>query len=212
VLQILSLDSVDSTQKYLKELMLEDKISPPCAVMANFQTAGVGSRENSWNGVRGNLFLSFALALEDLPKDLKLESASIYFSFILKETLEDFGSALWLKWPNDFYINNKKVGGMITNLVKNSLLCGVGLNMAKAPNNFTKLDVDLHRDELIKRYFLNIEKKSSWKQVFSKYELEFYKNQKFYTHSKSLKISLENASLQSDGSVVINGERIYSLR
>lgn len=211
-MQILYLESVDSTQKYLKELIHDDKISLPYAVVASSQTAGVGSRENSWSGVKDNLFLSFAISLEQLPKDLKLESASIYFSYILKETLEEFGSEVWLKWPNDFYVKNQKVGGMITNLLKESLVCGVGLNIAKAPDNFTKLDVDLNRDELIKSYFINIEKKSSWKQVFSKYKLEFYRNQNFHTHSKNLRISLEGASLQSDGSVVVNGERIYSLR
>jgi BirA family biotin operon repressor/biotin-[acetyl-CoA-carboxylase] ligase len=211
-LQIIYLDSVDSTQKYLKELIQEDKISLPCAVVADSQTDGVGSRGNSWSGVRGNLFLSFAIPLNELPKDLKLESASIYFSYILKETLCEFGSAIWLKWPNDFYIGEKKIGGMITNLVKESLVCGVGLNIAEAPSGFGKLDVVVDRDELVDRYLNNIKKMNLWKQVFSKYKIEFYKNQNFYTHNKNLIISLGNASLSSDGSIVINGERIYSLR
>lgn len=211
-MQIIYLDSVDSTQKYLKELIQEGKISLPCAVVADSQTEGIGSRGNSWSGVKGNLFLSFATSLNELPKDLKLESASIYFSYILKETLSEFNSALWLKWPNDFYIGDKKIGGMITNLVKDTLVCGVGLNIAEAPLGFGKLDVVVDRDELIERYFNNIKKMNSWKQVFSKYKIEFYKNQNFYTHNKNLIISLGDASLQSDGSIVINGERIYSLR
>lgn len=211
-MQIIYLDSVDSTQKYLKELIQESEISLPCAVVADSQTDGVGSRGNSWSGVRGNLFLSFAIPLNELPKDLKLESASIYFSYILKETLCEFGSALWLKWPNDFYIGEKKIGGMITNLVKESLVCGVGLNIAEAPSGFGKLDVVVDRDELVDRYLNNIKKMNLWKQVFSKYKIEFYKNQNFYTHNKNLIISLGNASLSSDGSIVINGERIYSLR
>ncbi len=211
-MQILYLESVDSTQKYLKELIKENKISLPCAVVANSQTDGIGSRGNSWSGVKNNLFLSFAIPLKDLPKDLKLESASIYFSYILKETLEEFGSSVWLKWPNDFYINDKKVGGMITNLIKESLVCGVGINIAHAPSDFARLDVVLDRDELVENYFRNIEKKSLWKQVFSKYKIEFCKNENFYTHDKDLVISLRDASLESDGSIVINGERIYSLR
>lgn len=211
-MQIIYLDSVDSTQKYLKELIQEGKISLPCAVVADSQTEGIGSRGNSWSGVRGNLFLSFAIPVNELPKDLKLESASIYFSYILKETLAEYNSALWLKWPNDFYIGDKKIGGMITNLVKDTLVCGVGLNIAEAPLGFGKLDVVVERDELIERYFNNIKKMNLWKQVFSKYKIEFYKNQNFYTHNKNLIISLENASLLSDGSIVINGERIYSLR
>ncbi|MDP2893566.1 MAG: biotin--[acetyl-CoA-carboxylase] ligase [Sulfurimonas sp.] len=211
-MQILYLESVDSTQKYLKELIKENKISLPYAVVTNSQTDGIGSRGNSWSGVENNLFLSFAIPLKDLPKDLKLESASIYFSYILKETLEEFGSSVWLKWPNDFYINDKKVGGMITNLIKESLVCGVGINIAHAPSDFARLDIVLDRDELLESYFKNIEKKSLWKQVFSKYEIEFCKNKNFYTHDKNRVISLRDASLESDGSIVINGERIYSLR
>ncbi|MDQ1267457.1 MAG: Biotin--[acetyl-CoA-carboxylase] ligase [Campylobacterota bacterium] len=211
-MQIIYLKSVGSTQKYLKELIQEGKISLPCAVIADSQTDGIGSRGNSWSGAKGNLFLSFATPLNKLPKDLKLESASIYFSYILKETLSEFGSALWLKWPNDFYIGDKKIGGMITNLVKDALVCGVGLNIAEAPLNFGKLDVVVERNELIERYFSNIKKMNLWKQVFSKYKIEFYKNQNFHTHNKNLIISLGDATLCSDGSIVINGERIYSLR
>ena len=211
-MQILYLESVDSTQKYLKELIKNNEVSAPFAVVADLQTAGVGSRGNSWSGVKDNLFLSFAISLEELPKDLKLESASIYFSYILKETLLELGSKTWLKWPNDFYIKDRKIGGMITNVIQESIVCGVGLNMVQAPESFEKLDVEIDRKELIKRYFANIEKKISWKQVFSKYKLEFYRNQNFYTHFKSLRVSLEGASLESDGSVVVNGERIYSLR
>ncbi|MCW9067317.1 MAG: biotin--[acetyl-CoA-carboxylase] ligase [Sulfurimonas sp.] len=211
-MQTLYLDTLSSTQKYLKELIKEKKISLPYAVVANSQTDGIGSRENSWKGLDGNLFLSFAIALEDLPKDLKLESASIYFSYILKETLEELNSQVWIKWPNDFYIDNKKIGGMITNIVEDKLVCGVGLNIANAPEYFAKLDIEVSRDELVEIYLKRIEKNVSWKQVFSKFKLEFYKNQNFFTHNESLRISLEDACLKDDGSIVINGKRIYSLR
>ena len=211
-MQILSLDSVDSTQTYLKELIKQNKVSLPFAVVAKKQTKGIGSRDNSWNGLDGNLFLSFAVSLKDLPKDLKLESASIYFAYILKETLHEFNSNVWLKWPNDFYIDSKKAGGMITHVVKDNLICGIGLNIINAPENFAKLDIKISIDKLLNKYFKRVEKNVSWKQVFSKYKLEFYKNQNFFTHNKNLRISLEDAKLQSDGSIIINGKRIHSLR
>jgi BirA family biotin operon repressor/biotin-[acetyl-CoA-carboxylase] ligase len=211
-LQILYLDSVDSTQKYLKELIKKEKISLPYAVVSNTQTDGVGSRENSWRGLDGNLFLSFAISLADLPKDLKLESASIYFSYILKETLADLNSLVWIKWPNDFYIDNKKIGGMITNVIQDCLVCGVGLNIENSPDDFEKLDVNISRDNLLDLYFENIEKNFLWKQVFSKYKLEFHKSQNYFTHNENLRISLERAHLQDDGSIEIDGKRIYSLR
>jgi len=211
-LQIRYLESVDSTQKYLKELLLKEKINPPYAVVSNRQTNGIGSRDNLWSGMDGNLFLSFTIHLDELPNDLKLESSSIYFSYILQNTLFDLGSKVWLKWPNDFYIDDLKLGGMITNIVGNSLICGVGLNLVNSPDGFGTLDIKILREELLQKYFTNVEKKISWKQVFSKYKLEFYRNQKFFTHNNSLKISLDKATLQNDGSILVNNKRIYSLR
>ena len=211
-MQTLYLKSVDSTQNHLKNLIKSKSVELPYAVVSDIQTAGVGSRNNSWSGMEGNLFLSFAIPLNDLPSDLKLESSSIYFAFILKDVLNNLNSSIWLKWPNDFYIDDIKLGGMITNVVDNTLICGVGLNLVNAPKGFTTLDIDIDREELVEKYFKNIEKNVSWKQVFSKYKLEFYRNQKFFTHNNSLRISLDEASLQSDGSIVVNNERIYSLR
>lgn len=212
MLKTLYYKTLPSTQTYIKDLLKTSEHKPPFAVVADIQFNGIGSRGNSWTGIDGNLFLSFAICLDDLPKDLKLESASIYFSYILKITLADYGSKVWLKWPNDFYINDKKIGGMITNIVGNTLVCGVGLNLKDAPNLFDKLDIEISRDLLLKKYFENIEKNLLWKQVFSKFKLEFYRNQNFFTHINNKMVSLAEAVLENDGSLSINGERIYSLR
>ena len=212
MLQILLLDVVDSTQKYLKRKLQSKELQAPVAVVANEQTDGIGSRNNNWTSTRGNLFLSFAIPLSQLPNDLKIESASIYFSYILKETLAEFGSKVWIKWPNDFYIDEKKAGGMITSLVGDGLLCGVGLNIQNSPQSFSRLDIIIDKHELLEKYFANLEKKVLWKQVFSKYRLEFYKNQNFFTHINNKKVSLSETNLCDDGSLEINGERIYSLR
>lgn len=144
-MKIIYLESVDSTQTYLKELIKNKEVELPYAVSAKIQTAGLGSRNNSWRGCEGNLFLSFSIKLDSLPKDLKLESASIYFAYLLKETLEDEKSEVWLKWPNDFYIGDKKIGGMITNIVSDALICGVGLNLVNAPAGFSKLDITISK-------------------------------------------------------------------
>ena len=212
-MKILYLKSIDSTQIYLKNLLKDGSVTTPVAVVADKQTDGVGSRENQWQGLDGNLFLSFAIKLDDVVKDLKLESASIYFAYLLKEVLSEKSSKVFLKWPNDFYLDGFKIGGMITNIVGDCLVCGVGLNLLNAPNGFKSLDIDISRDELLKLYFAKIEKRFLWKQVFSKYKLEFYKNNQCFTHNKdNLKISLIDASLLDDGSILSNGERIYSLR
>ena len=205
-------DTLTSTQLYLKDLIKNTKPSLPLAVVCEMQTEGIGSRNNTWTSQKGNLFLSFALALSDLPKDLKLESSSIYFSYLLKETLESLGSKVFLKWPNDLYVNEDKVGGMITNVVNDTIICGVGLNLIKSKNSFASLDLELDKHIILESYFKNIEKKPLWKQVFSKYKINFCTNLNFFTYVKGRKVSLSEAVLESDGSLNINGERIYSLR
>jgi len=206
------LKSVESTQVYLKQLLKEKKITAPHAVISDIQTDGIGSRDNTWKGMDGNLFLSFAIPFDDLPYDLKLESSSIYFAYLLKDVLNHLNSSVWLKWPNDFYIKDKKIGGMITNIVDDNLICGVGINLVSSPSEFDILDIKIDKQKLLKLYLQNIEKKVLWKQVFSKYKLEFYRNKNYYTHSDNVKISLDTASLEDDGSITINGKRIYSLR
>ncbi|MDA7817761.1 biotin--[acetyl-CoA-carboxylase] ligase [Sulfurimonas sp.] len=211
-MQILFLDSVDSTQTYLKNLLQDKNTRLPIAVVSRIQTNGIGSRDNSWQGIEGNLFLSFAIELKELPEDLKLESASIYFAYLLKEILTDLDSKVWLKWPNDFYLKDKKIGGMITNVVSNTIVCGVGINLINSPENFDKLDIKISKNELLDKYFKSIEINVPWKKVFSKYKLEFLSNKNFFTHIVNRRVSLADAILNDDGSIEVNGERIFGLR
>ena len=211
-MKIIWLESVDSTQTYLKERLKNGELSSPVAVVADKQYAGQGSRGNSWIGEEGNLFISFAVSMNSLPKDLKLESCSIYFSYILKIVLQEEGSKLWLKWPNDFYVDDKKIGGTITNIVKNDLLCGIGLNLKNTPEGFAKLDVSVDRENIINRYFNYLKKNIEWKQIFSNYKLEFETSKKYFVHNGDRKIPLSNAVLQDDGSITSDGQRIFSLR
>ena len=192
--------------------MKNKELTPPVAVYAKKQTNGIGSRGNGWIGEDGNLFLSFALNRSQLPNDLKIESASIYFSYIMKEILQQMGSQVWIKWPNDFYIGEKKAGGAITNLIGETLVCGIGLNLVSAPKGFAKIDIDVTPDVIVEKFVKKLVKNISWKQVFRKYSVEFYKNKFFSAHLGAKKVSMENAVLQNDGSLMIDGERVYSLR
>lgn len=211
-MQILWFDELASTQSYLKEKLSTGELSSPVAIVASRQTEGLGSRGNSWIGLEGNLFFSFCVSRDLLPSDLPLESSSIYFSYILKECLEEEKSELWLKWPNDFYIENTKIGGTITFLRHNDLICGIGLNLCESPEGFRHLDIKIDKKELLNKFFKKIKKKPLWKQIFSKFEIEFERSKKYHTHYENNTISLEKASLNEDGSLNVDGQRIYSLR
>lgn len=211
-MKIIRLDEVDSTHKYLKECILKNQYTSPLCIVTDLQTQGIGSRGNSWIGKKGNLFFSFALDINSLPKDLPLQSTSIYFTYILKNILKNLGSQVWIKWPNDFYIENKKIGGTITSMSKNLIFCGIGLNLLDVEKEYEKLDIKIDVDEVLKNYFFEIEKKISWKQIFSDFKIEFEKSKKFQTTIDNQKISLESAILNDDGSIQINNKKVFSLR
>ena len=204
--------TLPSTQTYLVDAIQANTVSAPIAVLALEQYSGVGSRDNEWSGGKGNFFASIAVDINDLPEDLPLASASIYFSFIMKQTLESFGENIWLKWPNDFYKNDAKVGGTITKKVNDILICGIGLNLKKSQNGYTALQNDIGPNILLQKYLLTLGKFPKWKQIFSEFEIEFEQSRKFSVHIENYQKSLLNASLQEDGSLIIEGKRVYSLR
>jgi BirA family biotin operon repressor/biotin-[acetyl-CoA-carboxylase] ligase len=206
------LKQIDSTHKYLKKYINSNCINENICFFTNHQTNGIGSRNNKWIGEDGNLFFSFLILEENLPKDLPLQSSSIYFSFLLKEILANFGSKLLLKWPNDFYINDGKIGGTITTKINNYFLCGIGINLKKNKLFSAHLDINISNKKLLKTYFLALEEYPSWKQVFSKYKLEFHNSKKYFTYINGKKIALKDKMLNNDGSLTINGERVFGLR
>ncbi len=211
-MEVLWFKHLPSTHKYLISQIKEKKLQPPVAIGCDFQSAGVGSRGNEWIGEEGNLFLSFCVKEKHLPKDLKLESTSIYFSYLLKELLEVRKSKVWIKWPNDFYIENRKVGGVITTKIGDTIIGSIGLNIAYAPNRYGVLDLSIAPRELVELYVDEVKKNISWKKVFSKYKVEFQKSLGYTFHMKGKKISLQNATLCEDGSIEIENKRVYSLR
>jgi BirA family biotin operon repressor/biotin-[acetyl-CoA-carboxylase] ligase len=195
------------------EAIATGKLQAPIAILAKEQNRGIGSRDNKWLGSSGNLFVSFALPIETLPKDLKIESASIYFAYIMKELLSKYSSNLYIKWPNDIYMNDKKIGGIITKNIKNNLICGIGVNIIKSPEvTFGCLGVEIDPLKILQEYILELQKIYSWKQIFIKYQIEFDKYKNSYVHINNYQKSLSSAQLCEDGSIIINNKRMYSLR
>ena len=211
-MQIEFVEQMPSTQEFLVGAVREGRITPHFAIAANRQSAGIGSRGNDWEGASGDLAFSFCVAQTDLPADVPLQSASIYFAMIMQELLASLGSQLWLKWPNDFYLGERKIGGAMTNKIKDNLFCGIGINLVSAPEYAGILDIKISVEDAIEGFFALYENKISWKQIFRNFSLQFQKSQKFSVHLGDEKISLEQAKLCEDGSIIINEERVYALR
>ena len=205
-------DSVPSTQKVLVEGLRNGEIQPPFALVAKEQTQGIGSRNNVWSGLEGNLFFSFCMSETALPGDLRGESASIYFSMIMRETLAARGSRIWLKWPNDFYVGDKKIGGTLTTRVGEIYVCGMGINLKNAPQNAGILDIEVSPSVAVGEFCKRLQTAPSWAEIFKKFEIEFEKSREFITHFEGEEISLKEAKLLPDGSLEVDGQRVFSLR
>jgi BirA family biotin operon repressor/biotin-[acetyl-CoA-carboxylase] ligase len=213
-LEIYSFERLPSTQTYLIEQVRSGAIDAPAAILARSQHAGHGSRDNRWESGEGDLLVSVAVPIEVLPEDLPVQSASIYFGWLMRAVLHEAGATdVWLKWPNDLYRDRDKVGGVITQKTDRFFVVGIGVNLAENPAGHRSLSLGVSPEDLVRRLWDRIVIAPSWKQILSEFEVEFQQNRYATTaHDKHRRIRLEEARLCADGSLEINGERIHSLR
>ncbi|SMG41265.1 biotin--[acetyl-CoA-carboxylase] ligase [Sphingobacterium psychroaquaticum] len=139
---LIVLDQVTSTNDYLKQLLSNITPSPQgTAIMAIHQTQGKGQRGSQWITQAGkNLTFSFALFPQNLPATAAF-NINMMVSLAIHKYLHKSVEQVKVKWPNDIYINNKKVGGV---LIENQLsgrnikssVIGIGINVNQA--NFSE--------------------------------------------------------------------------
>lgn len=125
-------DTLDSTNS---QAARELDTAPEGSVwIADFQTAGRGQRGNKWESGKGeNLTFSILLRPEFLHPQKQFLISQIC-ALGVSRYLNDKGLPAKIKWPNDIYIGNKKICGM---LIENSLrsdklavsIAGIGLNL-----------------------------------------------------------------------------------
>ncbi len=211
-MEILYLEVVESTQTYLIEKIKSRDLSAPIAICAKNQKSGIGSRGNIWESSQNSLYLSFALKKIELPKDLPIQSISIYFGLILVEILRANSSKCYLKWPNDIYLEKGKIGGIITNIFGEHIVCGVGINRGIESEIYTNLDIEIDNKKIVSELLEKIEIQKSWKHIFRKFQVEFHKSRIHHFHHGDKRVDLRCAILNDDGSISIDGERYYNFR
>lgn len=131
------LDTCESTSKLLKE-RVKQGFSAPAAVAAGTQTAGVGRLGRFWISESGNLHLSIALPPGVI--DAKhLASLPIICGVLVAEWIEStFALSICIKWPNDLFLDGKKVGGILCEATYEGaefrgVILGIGINLMAVP-------------------------------------------------------------------------------
>ena len=179
-------NEISSTQQYLLERVEKEDLNYYCVWSEN-QTDGIGTKGRSWKGERGNLFFSFVVNLDEF-NFIPIQSLSVYFSFLMFEVLKKYKKNLIIKWPNDIYIlenEPKKVVGILANIKKGKIVCGIGVNTKINPNIKAEyksgcLDMDIKNDKILKEFLYFINQKPKWETVFKEYKKIFNKSKNIF--------------------------------
>ena len=129
--KILCFDSLDSTSQKAKVLALAG-IKAGAVVIAETQVKGRGRLGRSWESPDGGIWFSAVF----YPKKVTPEyipvitlGAGIAVCRVIRKACRVSAT---LKWPNDILIRNKKVCGILTEMIstgdRNICIIGVGLN------------------------------------------------------------------------------------
>ena len=137
----LHFDTLPSTQDYAKEQRVG---GVDLVVTATCQTGGKGTKGRSFSSQTGGVYLSKLTFYEDLPVRPAFK-IMIGAAVAVCETLHSYGLKPLIKWPNDIWVNDKKICGiLIENVLAGdrvrSSVVGIGLNVCNAlPEDLTEI-------------------------------------------------------------------------
>ncbi|GAB6070638.1 hypothetical protein JCM30760_17350 [Thiomicrorhabdus hydrogeniphila] len=128
---LIQLQSVDSTNRYLKDYVSEHQPCSAVFCITEQQTAGYGQQNRKWQTNKDSAIFSWAVPLN--PQDKITGLVSLQIATLLHQSLTEITKdMLQLKWPNDLYNTQGKVAGiLIEQVVKKdyrALIIGIGIN------------------------------------------------------------------------------------
>lgn len=222
------LEETTSTNLSVYEMLAVNRLPEGSAVLAKYQTKGRGQFGTQWESEHGkNLLVSYVFYPRFLePKDLFMLNKTIalgvydYVKKVVKKKVT-------LKWPNDIYVGNKKIAGI---LIENSItfsdinysIAGVGLNVnqtkfsafavkATSFKLITKKKMELEKcfytlsGCLEKRYRLMNEKK--YDAISSDYKKAMYRLGKFFLYRRKHEVFRARIlDVMDDGKLVLEHE------
>ncbi|MCB0308460.1 MAG: biotin--[acetyl-CoA-carboxylase] ligase [Bdellovibrionales bacterium] len=134
-------NTTESTQTLLKTLLQEGH-QEGTAVLCDHQIQGKGSRGRKWfNLPKPQIYLSIALT-QEMFAPTPISALNIALGIVMVNIIRHFGiQSCYLKWPNDIYIHQRKLCGILSDLVqlkphRTFIASGIGLNYEGTPEEF----------------------------------------------------------------------------
>ncbi len=108
-------------------------------IVAGSQTRGRGRRGNVWHSPSGGLWFSLVLRPELERNELwGLTALSALSAVAGVRSLT--GLSVGIKWPNDLYIDGKKLGGVMAESSGGAVVIGIGLNVNVDPADLPSVE------------------------------------------------------------------------
>lgn len=132
--KIIVLREVESTNNYASQLILSKAADEGTLVLTQFQKSGRGQAGNRWESEAGKNMLATIILYPQFLFAGKQFMLSKIVSLSLVGFLKNKTDDVSIKWPNDIYVGNKKIAGiLVENSIKGSTLfsslLGIGLNL-----------------------------------------------------------------------------------
>ena len=204
-LTIERLEEAASTNSYLAQLCKESKAKEFYTVITDNQTAGRGQRGNTWESESGKN-LTFSTVLFPTTLEAKEQfHLSMTVAYAVVDALESYTDGFSIKWPNDIYWKDKKIGGI---LIENELegkflsqsIVGIGINVnqevfhSSAPNPVSLIQIigaSIDRKELLNKIlrgimsgyiFLETAYRQAVLNISQLYTQKLYRNEGFHPY------------------------------
>ncbi|MBT9158542.1 MAG: Bifunctional ligase/repressor BirA [Firmicutes bacterium] len=118
-------------------------------IVSDRQTAGRGRRGRTWSAASGEALLFSVLLYPPFPPS-RLHGITLLAGVAVVEALASFGVEVSLKWPNDVYLDGRKLCGILAETSAeldhtNYVVLGIGLNVSGHPTALDQESTDLSR-------------------------------------------------------------------
>lgn len=148
--QIKYFNEIDSTQIEAKRNI--EKYRNGTVIIADIQTDGKGTHGRVWHTKTDNIAMTIILKPEINIK--KLEGFTVAIADNIQQAIKEiYGINLAIKLPNDLLLNNKKICGILTEVVTikeivKEIFIGIGFNVNEKefPNDIFNIATSLYKE------------------------------------------------------------------
>ena len=113
-------EEIESTNKTAKELNEAYSV-----IITHIQTGGYGKYDRPFYSPEGGLYMSITLPIDRTPSEFTM-TAAVAVCRAIESVCKKSPK---IKWVNDIILNNKKVGGILTESCGENAIIGIGLNV-----------------------------------------------------------------------------------